>query len=40
VNKTAASATEPIKWILLHAYWCTTKFPSYTSTNESFIQLI
>jgi len=34
VNKTAASATQLAKCILLHAYSCTTATPSCTSTNK------
>jgi len=35
VNKTAASATQFAKCILLHAYSCTTAAPSCTRTNKN-----
>jgi len=37
VNKTAASATQFAKCILLHAFSCTSAVPSCTSTNKNFI---
>jgi len=40
VNKTAASALPFAKYILLHAYLCTTAAPSCTSPYKNFILLI
>jgi len=40
VNKTAASAVQLAKCILLHAYSCTTVALSYARTNKNFISLI
>jgi len=37
VNKTAASAAQIAKCILLHAYSCTTAAPSCASTNKNFM---
>jgi len=40
VNKTAASAAQLAKCILLHAYSRTTAVSSCASTNKNFISLI
>jgi len=40
VNKTAASAAQFTKCILLHSYSCTTAAPSCTITNKNFIKRI
>jgi len=37
VNKTAASATQFAKSILLHIYSCSAAAPSCTSINKNFI---
>jgi len=40
VNKTAASAAQLAKCILLHTYSRTTVAPSCARTNKNFISLI